>query len=407
LVDWIAEQDHGGANYLDEVLVVTQRTRQRPAWSFPERWIPVQLTLRRVAVPRPAIYLALLAILIAVAIAAASLVGMQRRTPAPFGPASNGLLAYVSRANDIVLLDPRTGESRTLVGGPETDRNLSLSFDGTRVAFVRTAKSADTVIVADLASGRLVTVTPEGFPDVSQVAWSPDGRNLAIVAEFESSSRIWLASTDGTTPARMLDTGIAADEVAWRPPDGRELLFRGTATPGSGYRLYLVNPDGTNERALPPPVGFDRSDYGVPGFSPDGQRIFYVRWAAEPYRGHAYVFDFVSNLETEIGPRDERSVAAVHVSPDADRISVAMPELIDHGRLQIAVAAADGTGSVVNTGPLFSDVNAYHRWSPDGTTILAWRAPENLVLYLDPAGGPSRTFPWPNVMDPDWQRVAP
>jgi hypothetical protein len=84
-----------------------------------------------------------------------------------------------------------------------------------------------------------------------------------------------------------------------------------------------------------------------------------------------------------------------------------MPSQIDHGPLQIAVATADGTGPVIDTGPQFMATDTFHRWSPDGALILAWRARENLVVYLDPAGGPSRTLPWLDVVDPDWQRVAP
>jgi Tol biopolymer transport system component len=404
LVDWIAQQDRSGASYLGEVLAVTQRTRQRPAWSFPERWIPVQLTLQRVAVPRAIAYLALLAILIAVAVAAVALVGMQRRLPAPFGPAANGLLGYAA-ANDIVLLDPKTGDSTTLVGGTEIDRLPAFSLDGTRVAFVRTTNGVDTVLVADVPGGRRrIPVTTEPLTDVAQLAWSPDGGQLAIVAGDESSRRIWMASADGSTAARMLDTNVAADNVAWRPPLGREIVFRGTATPGTGYRLYLANADGTNARPLPPIAGSDSADYD-PTFSPDGQRIFYVRWGSD--RGHVYTFDMARELENEIGPKDGRSVAAFEVSPDGASLSVAMPSQIDHGPLQIAVVAADGTGPVVDTGPLFNNTDTFHRWSPDGALILAWRARENLVVYLDPAGGPSRTLPWLDVVDPDWQRVAP
>jgi Tol biopolymer transport system component len=51
----------------------------------------------------------------------------------------------------------------------------------------------------------------------------------------------------------------------------------------------------------------------APAFSPDGQRLFYVRWA--PDRGHVYAFDIATGLETEIGPKDGRSVAAFQVSP--------------------------------------------------------------------------------------------
>ena len=32
-------------DYRDDVVRQTARTRQRPAWTFPERWLPVDLTM--------------------------------------------------------------------------------------------------------------------------------------------------------------------------------------------------------------------------------------------------------------------------------------------------------------------------------------------------------------------------
>ena len=50
--DWLDEQaGHGMPGYLDEVLARTTRTRQRPAWSSLERWLPVDLTARTFASP--------------------------------------------------------------------------------------------------------------------------------------------------------------------------------------------------------------------------------------------------------------------------------------------------------------------------------------------------------------------
>ena len=68
---WLADQS-STPTYLDEAMARTRATRQRPAWSFPERWLPMQLTMRRAYVPRPFFYLALVALL-AIAVAGAAL----------------------------------------------------------------------------------------------------------------------------------------------------------------------------------------------------------------------------------------------------------------------------------------------------------------------------------------------
>ena len=85
--------------YRDEVLAAAVRPRQRAAWTFPGRWLPMDIATRVAPGTRLPLrqlgILALIAILVAVAVAVA--VGAQQRhLPAPFGPARNGLIPYVS-----------------------------------------------------------------------------------------------------------------------------------------------------------------------------------------------------------------------------------------------------------------------------------------------------------------------
>ena len=81
--------------YFDDILGQVGRTRQRPGWTFPERWLPMSAVSQRLAaaprVPMRAVVVAAL-LLIALAIGLALLAGSQQpAVPAPFGPAGNGL----------------------------------------------------------------------------------------------------------------------------------------------------------------------------------------------------------------------------------------------------------------------------------------------------------------------------
>ena len=93
LSTWL-ERDAVGhvPDHLDEVLLRTAATRQRPWWSSPERWLPMDLTSRATTFGPPRLgRLLVLAVLIALLAAAALLaVGTQRtRVPPPFGPAAH------------------------------------------------------------------------------------------------------------------------------------------------------------------------------------------------------------------------------------------------------------------------------------------------------------------------------
>ena len=88
--------------------------RQRPGWTFPERWLPMaDITRSRAFAPAPPWRLIAVALVVLALVATALVfVGAQeRRVPAPFGPARNGLIPY-DKDGDIYVGDPVTGESR-------------------------------------------------------------------------------------------------------------------------------------------------------------------------------------------------------------------------------------------------------------------------------------------------------
>ena len=89
LAEWLAEgPDLGPRHGLERALAETRRTPQRPGWTFVQRWIPMELAMRRAFVPRPLI-LILVAALIALALAGVILsAGSPHRLPPAFGPAA-------------------------------------------------------------------------------------------------------------------------------------------------------------------------------------------------------------------------------------------------------------------------------------------------------------------------------
>src|SRR5688572_11522200 len=231
LADWLREgPEHGTPESLERVLAATRRTPQRPGWTFPERWLPMQLTMARTASLRPIFYLALVGLLIAALAAAALFVGSRQRLPEPFGLARNGAVVF-EQDGDLLTADGLDGPARTLVAGPERDFSPVFSRQGDRLAFVR-----------DVEAGiQLMSTRPDGsdartlgrFPgDLEAVTWSPDGS--ALLLTFTETGiegfRVALVNADGSG-SRELSLGRVADWAGWRP-DGRHVAFRGRLDDG-------------------------------------------------------------------------------------------------------------------------------------------------------------------------------
>src|SRR5215216_3198536 len=124
---WLDDQAGRGApDYLGEILVRTTQTRQRPAWSSLERWLPVQMTFsgRLAPVPRFASLLTLVASLVlAVAVALLALGVGQRRLP-HFGAAANGEIAFVD-GDSLRVASADASNPRTLTALPDGAEHLT------------------------------------------------------------------------------------------------------------------------------------------------------------------------------------------------------------------------------------------------------------------------------------------
>ncbi len=185
--------------------------RQRPAWTFPERWLPMaDITSSRAFAPAPPWRLIAVAlVVIAMLVAALVYVGAQeRRVPAPFGPAANGLIPY-DKGGDIYVGDPVAGTSRLVVGGPERDTSPGYSPDGTLIAFFRVARTGSSPSCTPCAptaptSGRVTAAPPDRSrgqfgrrtAGISRSSTRSDGHKRLDVFDMDGKAvSIWPATT--------------------------------------------------------------------------------------------------------------------------------------------------------------------------------------------------------------------
>ncbi len=416
--------------YLDAMLGLTSRTRQRPAWTLRERWIPM-FEIARQPVHAPPIpwrtigivVTAVVALVTGVLLVAAS----QPKVPEPFGLARNGQIAYASDG-DILIADPTTHVARGIIGGPDLDSGAVFSLQGTRIAFLRQGPgSQERLMVAD-ADGSNVTQVAGPVVAPTDIAWSPDGSTIAFGISVRGVPAIDLVAADGSG-AHVLDVGMPAETPSWRPPDGRMLLFRSEGPSGAG--LYLVDPNANVRPLMFTGEGLNNGvlDFVGASWSPDGTRLSFhsqhrlLVGAARPSASRIHI----ASVSFEGMVADDRMLEFdpnaycecwAHWSPDGHFI------LFQHAAgtaMESMVMSADGSTKPVATGLVVPDLQQQrfpdglpdnppgfgYEWAPDGSSILAIDYADNSTWVLDPVGGDGTRANLGSDRTPSWQRLAP
>jgi hypothetical protein len=398
-------------DYLDNVLAVTAHRRQRPRWMALERWLPMDLALRRESAPRvPWRALAVVALLLILLAVAMATVGQRHRLPAPFGPAANGPIPFAS-GGDIYLGDPVTGQSRVLLAGPAWDAEPMFSRDGSLIAFIR-APSADdlpriAVMNADGSGIRLL-----GDPlTLKAWTWTPDDR-LVVVAEARSGLFIFDPAHPDAPPLHLAED-LAVDSPTTRPGTG-DILIYGKSSDGD-IGLYVMHADGSDRHPIvgPRPTGAERWDLILAKYSPDGSRIAIPHW--DDAKGHLaiWITDPEGVVQEDLfGPPGFWYWGDPAWSNDGTRLAIGRELDTQDGSDPVRPTAIvdPDTGVVLHeTGPSLGTFGAPLEWAPDDTSVLLLHLDPNGVgsQLLDPDGGPARRLSWTTDTTPDFQRLAP
>ena len=417
-------------DYIDGVLGTTATRRQRPRWTFPERWLPMELVTTRVPATRLPMrqlgVLALIAALLAAAIAV-YIGSHQQKLPPAFGPASNGDL-ILSVDGDIIRLDPVTGQSQSIASGPEFDSFAKVSPDGQRIAFFRRSTEQQTtasIVVAgiDGSDPRPLTAEPvkRGF---DMIAWAPDSRSLLV--DTTASREIWRYDTQGTKQPELVVSEADAYASPFQPPNGSSILiYRNDGLP------HLLTLDLATSKVTVLADGRTGEDFDDVRWSPDGTKVAYHAAPADDLESQRL---FVIPADGKGQPRQITNAPGTWWdidetwSPDGKSIAFDRYQQLDANWLVRPLAIVDvATGKVREVGPIAHDARAqlgsptdsaasagegmWFEWSPDGKFLLAvpTEAPAHPVL-IDASSGSWRNLEpliAPDFVDQAWQRVAP
>ncbi len=410
-------------DYRDEVMAVATAGRQRPAWTFPGRWIPMADFAGRSAfvprVPWRSIGVALLIIAL-LAIAVVAYVGSRPvRVPPPFGPARNGLIAYAADG-DVFTGDPVTGATSPIVVGNEIDGLPTFSRDGTRIAFLRqvlNSAGSFQLAVVDSAGGTptILSTAPFGHPDEA-LQWSADGTSILVNTP---DARLIRFDATGKVQPLVLATGVHVQAGAFRPPDGAQILYQPDGI--SGTALWVMNADGSGKRSLLE-RGSEQNGGAISGhvaWSPDGRLIAFGLSGDHDSYARIHVMNAdgtgLRRLDKEPGVWVDTDLVW---SPDATRI--AFNRWLQNGGggfdIQPIGIVPVGGGPVVDAGPTPVSDGASFDWSPDGASIVSIPgtilAPNSTMTgakptIIDAVSGQAHELDMTMGSATSWQRLAP
>jgi len=408
-------------DWFDDFVGLTARTRQRPAWTLSERWVPMtEIARQPVLTPRlPLRPIALAFLVIVLATAAVLVVASQRHPPAPpFGLAKAGLVAF-DRDGDIYVTDPNSGSERAIVTGPDTDIRPVWSLDGTHIAFERRPDGGShlaNVFVAKADGTDPIRVTTSSLVDIHGYAFSPDGRQILVTIGSDRTSIVYIAQADGSG-IHQLTTGQIAGEPTWRPRDGREIMFVGSIGFGSagsdGTAIYAID---TTTGALRP-IRERRGDtyQGAPQWSQDGSHVAYSEWINAPaWTTQVHVVGADGKGDRVLPQPDGTIWSDVGAwSNDGQHLVILRGTTGGGETFHAAIVDAYGndTGHDVAFG---DDVNvrccSAMTWAPDdsyilGTTSDASGTPLQQVV-IDPDSGRATTARWSTTSDGSIQRLG-
>ena len=292
-------------------------------------------------------------------------------TPLPTAAvALPGRLVYES-AGDIWIVERGQSPCVLLTGG----RNPNLSPVGDRLLFFRANPewpSLSDLWLADFTcpaapalcqvnERRLVGPAEFGGPLVYGLAWSPDGRTVALTtgsgAKRVYSEDLWLVDVETGDYRQVLDDGGGVPDYS---PDGARIAL---AVPGGGWnqgQLSLIAADGSDYRPL-----FDHLIYQEERWLPSGALIVGLIRLAQATESEVTAELWQAPVVGE--PVHLATIPAAHSfrwSADGQRLAY----LADDSTGWLHIAQADGSEPVPVPGT--DERTRPHSWSP-GRQFLA------------------------------------
>jgi serine/threonine protein kinase/Tol biopolymer transport system component len=187
----------------------------------------------------------------------------------------SGRMVYVSGQNETKIFktqvgSPKAEEPQPIVEAIGIHRDLGVSRDGSRIAFVSTRTGSKELWVANADGSNQTQLTSFNGPSVGSPRWSPDGKQIAFDGYASGSSDIYVISTEGGSPRQLTSDKGNETRPSWSH-DGQWIYFgwdRGYTGAGN---IWKIHPSGGEPVQLTQNGGYQAFE------TPDGRWLYVGR----------------------------------------------------------------------------------------------------------------------------------
>lgn len=166
---------------------------------------------------------------------------------------------------EIFVLPEAGGPAKRLTDDPRSSLEWGPDWspDGSRLLFTSNRDGNLEVYAITLEGGEALNLSDHGGADFG-ASWSPDGSSVAFYSDRDGTYAIYVMNPDGSQIRRMADgsdkdagltdrdpIGLILAETGWRTswsPDGREIAY--VAEDDTDTEIFVVSVDGGTPRAI-------------------------------------------------------------------------------------------------------------------------------------------------------------